>query len=38
MKLACHHRGDHLLPDLGLTNEEQRSLGKHGRMRLTFMN
>ena len=34
MKLTYHRCGDYLLPDLGLTEEEQRPLGKYGRMRL----
>ncbi len=35
MKLNYHRCGDYLLPDLGLTDEEQRPLGKYGRMRLS---
>ena len=34
MKLICHRNGDYLLPNLGLTEEEQRPLGRYGRMGL----
>ena len=34
MKLTYYQNGDYLLPDLGLTEAEQRPLGKYGRMRL----
>ena len=34
MKLTHHHCGDYLLPDLGLTEEEQHPLG---RMRLNYL-
>ena len=37
MKLTCHQNGDYLLPDLGLTEAEQRPLGKYGRMRLRYL-
>ena len=37
MKLTHHRCGDYLLPDLGLTGEEQRPLGKYGRMRLNYL-
>ncbi len=37
MKLIYHRCGDYLLPDLGLTDEEQRPLGKYGRMRLNYL-
>lgn len=37
MKLTYHRCGDYLLPDLGLTDEEQRPLGKYGRMRLNYL-
>ena len=37
MKLNYHRCGDYLLPDLGLTDEEQRPLGKYGRMRLNYL-
>ncbi len=37
LKLTYHRCGDYLLPDLGLTEEEQRPLGKYGRMRLNYL-
>ncbi len=37
MKLNYHRCGDYLLPDLGLTEEEQQPLGKYGRMRLNYL-
>ncbi len=37
MKLTCYRCGDYLLPDLSLTDEEQRPLGKYGRMRLNYL-
>ena len=37
MKLTYHRCGDYLLPDLGLTEEEQQPLGKYGRMRLNYL-
>jgi len=37
MKLTYHRCGDYLLPDLGLTKEEQQPLGKYGRMRLNYL-
>lgn len=37
MTLTYHRCGDYLLPDLGLTDEEQRPLGKYGRMRLNYL-
>ncbi len=37
MKLTYHRCGDYLLPDLGLTAEEQQPLGKYGRMRLNYL-
>ncbi len=37
MKLTYHRCGDYLFPDLGLTDEEQRPLGKYGRMRLNYL-
>ncbi len=37
MKLTYHRCGDYLMPDLGPTDEEQRSLGKYGRMRLNYL-
>ena len=30
MKLTYHRNGDYLLPDLGLTEAEQRPVGKYG--------
>ncbi len=37
MKLTYYRCGDCLLPDLGLTEEEQRPLGKYGRLRLNYL-
>ena len=37
MKLTYYQTGDYLLPDLGLTEAEQRPLGKYGRMRLRYL-
>ncbi len=37
MKLTYHQNGDYLLPDLGLTEAEQRPLGKYGRMHLRYL-
>ena len=37
MKLNYNRHGDYFLPDLGLTEAEQRSLGKYGRMRLRYL-
>ncbi len=37
MKLNYSHHGDYPQPDLGLTEAEQRPLGKHGRMRLRYL-
>ena len=37
MKLTYYQNGDYLLPDLGLTEAEQRPLGKYGRMRLRYL-
>ncbi len=37
MKLTYHRCVDYLLPDLGLTEEEQRPLGKYGRIRLNYL-
>ena len=37
MKLTYHQNGDYLLPNLGLTEAEQRPLGKYGRMRLRYL-
>lgn len=37
MKLTYHRCGDYLLPDLGLSDEEQRPLGRYGRLRLNYL-
>lgn len=37
MKLTYHRCGDYLLPDLGLTEEEQQPLGKYGMMRMNYL-
>ena len=37
MKLTYHRNGDYPLPDLGLTEAEQRPVGKYGRMRLRYL-
>ena len=37
MKLTYHRNGDYLLPNLGLTEAEQRPLGKYGQMRLRYL-
>lgn len=37
MKLTYHRNEDYLLPNLGLTEAEQRPLGKYGRMRLRYL-
>ena len=37
MKLTYHRCGDYLLPDLGLTEEEQQPLGKYGIMRMNYL-
>ena len=37
MKLTYHRNGDYLLPDIGLTEAEQRPLGKYGQMRLRYL-
>ena len=37
MKLTYHRNGDYLLPDIGLTEAEQRPLGKYGRMHLRYL-
>lgn len=37
MKLTYHRNGDYLMPDIGLTEAEQRPLGKYGRMRLRYL-
>ena len=37
MKLNYSHHGDYPQPDLGLTEAEQRPVGKYGRMRLRYL-
>lgn len=37
MKLQYYRCGDYLLPDLGLTEEEQQPVGKYGMMRLDYL-
>ena len=37
MKLNYNRHGDYFLPDFGLTETEQRSLSKYGRMRLRYL-
>ena len=37
MKLTYHRNGDYLLPGIGLTEAEQRPVGKYGRMRLRYL-
>ena len=37
MKLKYIRCGDYLLPDLGLTEEEQQPIGKYGQMRLDYL-
>ncbi len=37
MKLTYYRCGDYLLPDLGLTEKEQRPLSRYGRMRLNYL-
>lgn len=37
MELKYHRCGDYLLPDLGLTEEEQKPIGKYGQMRLDYL-
>ncbi len=37
MKLNYNRHGDYFLPDLGLTEAEQRPLGKYGRMRMRYL-
>ena len=37
MKLTYHRCGDYLLPDQGLTEEEQQPLGKYGIMRMNYL-
>ena len=35
-ELTYRQNGDYLLPDLGLTDAEQKPLGKYGMMRLHY--
>ena len=37
MELTYKQNGDYLLPDLGLNEEEQKPLGKYGRMRRAYL-
>ena len=37
MELKYIRCGDYLLPDLGLTEEEQQPIGKYGQMRLDYL-
>ena len=37
MKLNYSRHGDYFLPNLGLTEAEQRPLGKYGQMRLRYL-
>lgn len=37
MKLNYHRHGDYLLPDLGLSEEDGRPIGKYGHMRLEYL-
>ena len=37
MKLTYHWNSDYLLPDLGLSEAEQRPLGKYGRMHVRYL-
>ena len=37
MKRTCHPNEDYLLPDLGLTETEQRPQSQYGRMRLRYL-
>ena len=37
MELKYIRCGDYLLPDLGLTEEEQKPIGKYGQMRLDYL-
>ena len=37
MKLNYNRHGDYFLPDLGLTEAEQRPVGKYGRMRKNYL-
>lgn len=37
MELKYYRCGDYLLPDLGLTEEEQKPVGKYGMMRMDYL-
>ena len=37
MELEYYRFGDYYFPDLGLTEEEQRPIGKYGRMRMAYL-
>ena len=37
MEIKFIRCGDYLLPDLGLTEEEQKPIGKYGQMRLDYL-
>ena len=37
MELKYYRCGDYYFPDLGLTEEEQRPIGKYGRMRMAYL-
>ena len=37
MKLAYHHNGDYLLPNIAVNKTDQQSLGKYGMLRLHFL-
>ena len=37
MELKYYRCGDYLLPDLGLTEEEQKPIGKYGMMRMNYL-
>ena len=37
MELKYYRCGDYLLPDLGLTEEEQKPIDKYGQMRLDYL-
>lgn len=37
MKLTYHRCGDYLLPDLGLDERDQQSIGKYGMLRMKYL-
>lgn len=37
MELTYYHNGDYLFPDMGLTEEEQKPIGKYGSMRRAYL-